>query len=278
MAHATDLPSSDVLRQSGHREAEALVALLEPAEAGQSVHGARRRIKQLRSLLRLLRQAMGETGYGVAGVALRQAAQALAGHRRAEALVGAAERMHQAEGPETGFWIGLAQAHRATHAAEANPARALRTAREAVGRASHQLSLPLADDGSEDAVWSAFLAAYRKARKLLGTGLEHGEPETLHEARKYVIHHLHHLRLLSPDDHRQRQLEELRETLGDLNDLDELQQLAAGIAVPEVEARRMRKARTRLLRQARKTAGKLFRHKPAALAKRLGHAASARSP
>ena len=278
MAHATDVPSSDVLRQSGQREAAALVALLEPAEAGQSVHGARRRIKQLRSLLRLLRQPMGEAGYGEAGIALRQAAQALAGQRRAEALVGAAERLEQSRGSETGFWVGLAQAHRAAHAAEADPARALGTAREAVGQASHLLSQPLASGGSEDAVWSAFLAAYRKARKLLGAGLKDGEPETLHEARKFVIHHLHHLRLLSLQDHRQRELEGLRETLGDLNDLDELQQLADGVAVPSAEARRIRKARERLLRQARKAAGKLFRHRPAALAKRLGHAADARSP
>lgn len=278
MAQATDVPSSDVLRQSGHREAAALVALLEPAEAGKSVHGARRRIKQLRSLLRLLRQPMGETGYGEASIALRQAAQALAGQRRAEALVGAAERLQQPQAPETGFWVGLAQANRAAHAAEADPTRALRTALEAVGRAYHLLSLPLANEGSDDAVWSAFLAAYRKARKLLRTGLKDGEPETLHDARKFVIHHLHHLRLVSPDDHRQRQLEELRETLGDLNDLDELQQLAAGVAVPDAEARRIRKARKRLLRQARKSAGKLFRHRPAALAKRLGHAADARSP
>ena len=278
MAEAMDLPSPAVLRESGQREVAALGALLEAAEAGQSVHGARRRIKQLRSLLRLLRQPMGEPGYGEAGMALRAAAQALAGQRRAEALVGAAEKLEPPCGPKAGFWVGLAEAHRASHAAETDPTGALLAAREAIARASEGLSRPLANEENDDAVRSAFLAAYRKARRLLRAGLESGAPETLHEARKFVIHHLHHLRLLSPDDHRQRQLEELRETLGDLNDLDELQQLAFGVVVPGTEARRMRKARERLLRQARKSAGKLFRQKPAALAKRLGHAASARSP
>lgn len=278
MAGAMDVPTAEVLRQSGHREALALVALLDTAEAGQSVHGARRRIKQLRSLIRLLRHSMGETAYGAASTALRDAAQALAGHRRAEALVGAAEKLEQANGSETGFWLGVAQANRAAHAAMGDPAQALITAREAIAHASGVLSQPLPGARTGDAINSAFLAAYRKARKLLTRGVESGDPATLHEARKFVIHHLHHLRLLSPDDRRQAKLEQLRETLGDLNDLDELQQLAAGAAIAEPEARRIRKARKQLLHRAKRSAKRLFRHRPAAFGKRRGHAAEARFP
>ena len=60
---------------------------------GESVHGSRRQIKRLRSLLRLLRSQMGEEAFAAANGALRESADALAGQRRAEALVAAAERM-----------------------------------------------------------------------------------------------------------------------------------------------------------------------------------------
>lgn len=279
MAGTIDVPSPVVLQEAGQREVAALAALLSATEPGQSVHGARRRIKQLRSLLRLLRAALGEETYGRANAALRAAADALAGHRRAEALVTAAAKL--GEGPEhgNGFWHGLAEAHRAAHAADGNPGEALDTARRAIADADRELSVALREDPGADAVVAAFLESYRKARKLLRRGLESGDPATLHEARKFVIHHLHQLKLVQPwRERRLAALEALREVLGDLNDLDEMEALAQGVAVPAREARRMRKARTRLHERAGRAAERLFRHKPAAFRKRMGHAAAPRSP
>lgn len=125
---------------------------------------------------------------------------------------------------------------------------------------------------------AAFLAAYGKAWKRLRKALAGGDAVQLHEARKFVIHHLHHLALLHPGrDGRLRRLEALREMLGDLNDLDELEQLAAGAPRSARDVRRMRKARNRLLGKAEEAARKLFRHKPGAFGKRLGHARGPRS-
>lgn len=277
MAGRFNPPWPDLLQQAAQSEAAALAALLAATEPGQSVHGARRRIKQLRSLLRLLRSGLGEATYEEANSALRRAADALAGHRRAEALVAAAAKHASPDDRGGGFWCGLAEAHCKAHAQEGDPARALAMAREAAARAADVLAqAPPVATGAVDA---AFLAGYGKARKLLRKGLDSGDAETLHEARKYVIHHLHHLKLMRPGATRRlAELEALREILGDLNDLDELEQLAAGLAITERDARTMRRSRKRLLRQAGTAAETLFRHSAAALGKRMRHAGGPRSP
>lgn len=277
MAGTFGIPSPDLLQQSAQSEAVSLATLLSATQPGQSVHGARRRIKQLRSLLRLLRNALGEEVCQRANSELRMAAEALAGHRRAEALVATAAKHLSATGHGDGFWCGLAEAHRNAHAAEGDPLQALATARDAATRAAKILAeAPLAPVGG---VAEVFLAGYDKARRRVRKGLDSGDAETLHEARKCVIHHLHHLKLLRPGGGRRLdELEALREILGDLNDLDELERLAAGLAITGRDARAMRRSRKRLLGKARKTAERLFRHSAATLGKRMRHAAEPRSP
>lgn len=271
----TELPSPAALAAAGQREIGDLAQLLATAQPGDSVHGARRRIKQLRSLLRLLRVDLGEDCFQGCNTALRAAADALAGHRRAEALVTAATKLE--DGRSDGFWLARAEAHRAAHAAEGDPARALADAQAAIAKAARLLSeLRMADSGG--AVPETFRATYRKARRRLRSGLHNEAAPDLHAARTFVIHHLHQLKLLYPGEvQRLAALEALREVLGDLNDLDELEQLAAGAEVPAGASRRMRKSRRRLLARARRAFGRLFRHKAQRFAKRLGHAAKPRS-
>jgi hypothetical protein len=278
MAGTLNVPSPAVLRKAGQCEAAALVALLAATAPGQSVHGARRRIKQLRSLLRLLRPNLDAAAYGAVNDALREAAAALAGHRRAEALVVAAGKLESLSGRGS-FWRDQAEAYRAAHAAEGDPAMALEAARAAITRAAGILTSAASRPQGEDGVGAAFLTAYGRARKLLRRSLKSGAPQALHDARKFVIHHLHQSRLLQlGSERRLAELEKLRETLGDLNDLEELLQLTDRSDVAAADSRRMRKARSRLLEKAAKAAERLFRHAPGRYAKRLGHAAEPRSP
>ena len=273
---AEPIAGTAALAAAGGRELASLGDVLGAARPGDSVHGARRRIKQLRSLLRLLRPCLdGQAFTGIDG-ALRQAADALAGHRRAEALVAAAGKL-EAGRTEPGFWRGIADAHRAAHAAEGDAARALEGARAAIGAAGSQLSVASLPPGCDAGIAAAFLATYAKARRRLAAALKSGDATALHEARKVVIHHLHQLRLLYPQrEGRHVRLERLREILGDLNDLDELEQLAAG-AVAAKDRRHMRRARAHLLRQAGKAADRLFHRKPKRFARRLRHAPRPRS-
>jgi hypothetical protein len=278
MAGTLNVPFPAVLRKAGQREAAALAALLAATAPGQSVHGARRRIKQLRSLLRLLRPNLDAAAYNAVNDALREAAAALAGHRRAEALVVAAGKLESLS-DRGSFWRDQAEAYRAAHAAEGDPERALEAARQATGRATEILASTASRPKGENAVGAAFLKAYGRARKLLRKGLKSGEPQVLHDARKFVIHHLHQSRLLQfGGERRLAGLEKLRETLGDLNDLEELQHLAGHHDIAARDVRRLRKARSRLLDKAAKAAARLFHHTPERYGKRLGHAAGPRSP
>lgn len=265
------LPSPAMLQLAAVEELRALQALLAEARPEASVHGARRRIKRLRSLLRLIRVPVGETAFEQANTALREAADALAGTRRAEALVVAAARLEPATA-RSPFWRPLANAHSLSHAANTPPEAGLAAARAAIARAVQALVAADVADGDPDAAGHALLEAYAKARKRLRHALASGEAEQLHEARKYVIHHLHHLAVLDMGTKKQAaRLEVLREVLGDLNDLDELAQLAEGAAAtPSRAGVPIRKARARLLTQAKEAADQLFEHGAGTYARRLG--------
>ena len=277
MARTLHVPSPAVLRKAAQGEAAALAALLADTAPGQSVHGARRRIKQLRSLLRLLRPSLDVFAYNAVNDALRDAARALAGHRRAEALVTAAGKIEARDG-QGAVWRSFAEANRAAHAADGDPATALAVAREAISKVAARLEAAGLLPATDETITEAFLAIYGKARKLLRKGLKSEEPQALHEARKFVIHHLHQLRLLRPaNERRLAALDQLREALGDLNDLDELEQLAAGTDVSSKDARRMRKARERLLSRVERENSRLFRLKSKSFEKRLCHAAEPHS-
>lgn len=278
MARRLVAPSAAALKAVARAELRALAAALKKAKPGQSVHGARRKIKRLRSLLRLLRAPMGEEAFLAANGALRNAADALAGQRRAEALVTAAGSLgggRHAHGP----WLQLAEAHREAHVSGAGAEGGTEATLKALGAleavAATFAGLKLKRGPAPD-IGLAFLSTYRKARKRLDHGFASGNAEDLHTARKHVIHHIHHLDLLrghiSSPAKRLASLDKLREALGDLNDLDELSQLAAeGAArLPEAGDRAMAKRRAMLLKRAESAAGRLFRHKPKAFGRRVG--------
>ena len=271
MQRTPQAPSPAGLSAMGRAELRGLAAALKAAKPGESVHGARRRIKRVRSLLRLLREPLGEERFAAANASLRTAADALAGQRRAEALVGAAGRLGGGHKGRAA-WQSLAQAH----AAESEAGIGLAPARAAIAEALKVLAAGPLPRRATPAVAAAFLMTYRKARKRLRQGFESGDAEALHTARKHVIHHLHHIDLLRDHlrrtDPRLAALERLRGALGDLNDLDELGQLATASdgPLPETAAHSMAKRRAQLLARAEASARQLFRLKPEAFRKRIG--------
>lgn len=259
-------PSPSALKAAGRADFRTLAEVLRKARAGESVHGARRRIKRLRSLARLLRNAMGEEAYQAMNGGLKRAADSLAGQRRAEALSAAAERLgRRAAGAD--HWRHLARIHHAgvSGSAADEPHDALSAAREAVAEARRVFMSYRPRPPHAAGIAEAFAKNYARARKRLKHGFGSGDAESLHTARKFVIHHIHHIELLSGalpgQNKRLAALDRLREALGDLNDLDELEALARGLAAPPgpEAAQVMTKARGRLAARARKSAGPLFR-------------------
>lgn len=246
------------------------------AAAGGSVHGARRYIKRLRSLLLLLRTSIGEAAYRSATRELKAAADALAGQRRAEALVEAAGRLG-GNPPAPAALQRLAESHRDEQEAASNADAELERARQHIAAVGESLSRWKTPKWTSRLIALAFAETYDGARRKLSSAIKEGDNESLHEARKFVIHHLHHLELLRAflaDDPSGRivELERFRGVLGDLNDLAELTHLAkaANHLPPKYSRITLKPRRKGLLRDARKAWKPLFGRKPKVFVKGIG--------
>lgn len=249
--------------------------------AGGKVHAARRRLKFLNSALRLVRFGLREANYRAAKAHLGQASQLLADARRAEAH---AEATAKLAGTDTALAeldaiAARAHAHVSNPASVADAAGAARAEIEALRRSLRDWTLPRRD---VMLYLKALRHAYRRARRKGREGLAAKDTATLHEARKSVIHHLHHLEILEPlwpelIGAWTGELTKLRTALGDLNDLAELDRLIADetskFSSPERRAEAaeaIRQSRTELLKRVGKLVRRLFAEKPQALTRRIG--------
>lgn len=280
-----DEPPGAALKMLARRMVGAFMKDIAAAQAGGKVHEPRKRLKFLRSLLQLLRPGLGEAQYVSARERLRNAARLLADARRAEAHDEATGKlMATGEGQTEGLAELSAIATRA-HAHVAQPeavAQATEAAKTEVEMLRHELRgwpLPKHD---VTLFLEGLRRSYGRARRKLLQGLAANDVAMLHEARKSVIHHLHHLEILEklwPDLIRvwTDELTRLRTALGDLNDLAELQALiddaATEFSAPERRdeaAAAIRQRRKQLLKRIRKRVRRLFAEKPSALARRIG--------
>jgi CHAD domain-containing protein len=228
-----DHPAGEALRRVMRKTLRALAHDLEQASSGKTVHPARRRLKFARSLLRLMKPALGSASFQEENQTLRDAAQALASLRHTEAMIEAIAKLKadaKDGAPDEAVYAALeaaARNHRDDVVSPEETGRRIEAAfariEEVRGRIS-SWTLPKRDI-------SLFVEGMRlcfaKARRLLSEGLQRQEMPLLHEARKSVIHHLHHVELLTPLWPKlfkvwTGELQLLREDLGDLNDLDDL--------------------------------------------------------
>ncbi len=261
---------------------------LDHARAGQMVHPARRRLKLARSLLRLMKPALGQQSFQQENQALRDAAQVLASLRRTEAMREVIAKL-KADAKKHGDFeeAVFAEIETAAHnlrqdvvSPEEIAPRIEQTARrleELRGRIS-AWTLPKRDialfvDGLR--------TCFAKARRLLREGLDKKEMPLLHEARKSVIHHLHHVELLTPLWPKlfkvwAAELQKLREDLGDLNDLADLsaefdrpESPFVGIAHKEKALALIDRRRKAILSRIDNETGHLFAEEPKNFAARI---------
>jgi CHAD domain-containing protein len=280
-----DLTPGEALKKLARRTIVACLKDIGAILGGGTVHEPRKRLKFLRSLLHLVRPGLGETRYRRANSRLRDAALFLADARRAEAHGEAASKLMAGDAgkrpavAELGAIAARAHAHVAAPAALAKATKAARAEIETLRLEVRDWSLPKRDV-------TLFLAglrrAYARARRKLLEGLAANDVATLHEARKSVIHHLHHLEILEPlwpdlIGVWIGELTKLRTALGDLNDLEELQELVDDRTTEFSSPKRRKEAaeairlrRKELLRRVRKLVRHLFAEKPPALTERIG--------
>ncbi|MBI2717276.1 MAG: CHAD domain-containing protein [Rhizobiales bacterium] len=280
-----DRPAGEAIRALARKTLTGLAHDLATAEAGGEVHGARKRLKFLRGLIRLVAPCLGKKTVAEANGLLRAAADALAGPRRAAALQETVAKLLRDDPALAPALSELANLAAAAHRDDAAPAAVREACALALANAEKlraQLGRwPLArrDIG-------LFLEGlgdtYGRARRKLRKAFAAEDLVLLHEARKSVIHHLHQLQMLKPlwPDLIKvwtAELLDLREDLGDLNDLEELRRLAeadpGGFTTPAYRDQTLAAIagrRRKLLRQAAARHRHLFAEKPTALTRRIG--------
>ena len=197
----------------------------------QALHQCRKRLKNARALLRLVRSG-DETFCRTENQCYRQMAALLAGPREATALVETIDRL-AASFPEQSAGGGLdavrdrlvARRQELHDGAglDAAIAAAIDACEEGIGRIE-QLALPDQPEQAADVLAEGARITLRRARKALDKAGSRGEADDFHDLRKAAKTHGVHLSLLgrlwpTPIKARRKAVDDLGERLGELHDV-----------------------------------------------------------
>ena len=246
-----------------------------------AVHEARKHLKKVRALIRLLRPTTGEAFYKDENAALRKAAQRMSSIRDAHVRVQTIEKLTVKSGkrrtPASFARIRTAMTARLRQAIEESDKeewsnQAAVDIERALGRIDKWPLKRL----TTKSVRSGLKAACKKARRALAVARRSATDVNLHELRKTVKDLWYHLRLLGGDrpppiETLTKRLRDLGQKLGDDHDLAMLLAARADNPLPEpVDWGTLEKAnnrrRPRLQRTALRLASKALIRKPRAFA------------
>lgn len=191
----------------------------------KGVYSARKRGKRLRAILRLMRAPLGPERAAEANALIRDAGRALGDARdaevRVETLDGLLAELPAAPEPLQRLRLRLVAAR---DTPQTPPEQAAAEARRLYAQALDLVSSWSGDAVTLDALLVGFRRVLREGRREGQAAIMSGDPERLHEWRKLVKHHTHHLRLFRlawPEamSLRQEEAEALGGVLGDHHDL-----------------------------------------------------------
>lgn len=195
----------------------------------KGVYSARKRGKRLRAILRLMRPALGKERHAEANALIRDAGRALGEARDAEVRVETLDGL-LAELPAVPEALQSLRARlvAARDQPEIPPEHAAAEARRLYAQALDRCGSWTGESVTLDALILGFRRVLSEGRREGQAAVLSGDPERLHEWRKLVKHHTHHLRLFRlawPDlmALRQEEAEALGTALGDHHDLHMLQ-------------------------------------------------------
>ncbi|MGH8886592.1 MAG: CHAD domain-containing protein [Egibacteraceae bacterium] len=215
---------SDGVRRIAHERLDkALDRLGHPGSGGteEAVHDVRKRCKELRGLVRLVRPAMA-ADHQQANAAFRDAARELSPIRDAHALLGTFDDLvaaHVDQIPSNGIlWIrdGLAARAQAASRGVADQDARIRRAQELLVRGRSRVD-GWTFDNDFDVVCAGAAKTYSRGRKRFADSLEQPSDETFHEWRKRVKDSWYHMRILQ--DSAPSVLRPLADRLHDLSDV-----------------------------------------------------------
>ncbi len=238
--------------------------LTEARAQDEAVHEVRKRLKEVRALVRLVREGIGDKTFCALNGALRDAGRPLSEVRDATAVMEALEKL---PGANTKVRGALQSRRVEIRRRVIEGDKALDKARLAVEAVRAECESWKVDGG-----WRTLAAglegAYRKGRKRMGEALGTDEDEAWHAWRKRVKDLRHQVEMLSPLWPRglkalAKEAHGLTDLLGDDHDLAVLAGLAPGLA------KAVAPRREHLRRLARALGARLFAEKPAAFVKRV---------
>ncbi len=271
-------PAATSVRKVMRKLLEASAHDLRGAAAGAGVHAARRSIKRMRSVLRLVRPGLGTAAFRDGDRLMKEAADLLAEARQAEAFNAILAKLDIGDAARSAVLVHL----RSIAGPQATPdalADAARKSLDLVSQLQAELRRWHLPRRGRSFCIGGLKRSYALARRQLAAALRTEDAEALHEARKHVIHNLHHtemLRGLWPDVMPAivAELTVLREALGEINDLDELTSAISGFApadealLTEIHAAIAALHGAHLVTARRKSAV-LYAEKPSAYAQRI---------
>ena len=279
--HDEESVEAGVRRIAVEQLTKALASLDDDGALHEGVHDARKRVKKLRGLLRLVRPAF--KGYSEENARLRDAARTLSGLRDHTAMLETLDRLAERH-PEVDrrrmvpLRRTLEAERDAATAAEDLPDRieAFRAVlRETKARAE---GWRVKAEGWK-ALGPGLVLTYGRGREAMALAHKTGRGEDYHEFRKRVKYYGYHARLLAPIwpplmDPLEALLDDLGELLGEQHDLVAFGPLVASsglktearVALEDlvVEERRALEARALV------TGARVFAERPKALSKRMG--------
>jgi CHAD domain-containing protein len=280
----TDRAIRAILRERMRKALEHLSA--SDSDRAEGIHEARKRFKEIRAVLRLVRDAPGLDTPRLAQW-FRDAGRQLSGTRDAQALMECWDKLHDADPKplETAAGRRLHQAlsehaHIHLHQTEALTGTLARLQAEL---AEQMVQLPeiTAGEAGFDLIHPGLERSYRAGRRQLAEAVRNPTPESFHEWRKRVKDHWYHTRLLTGAwpaglGHRQDLLKVLSDQLGDDHDLAVLRtQLLHWSERIGWDAQQQRllgaigRRQTLLRRQALSLGGRLYAEKPRPFIRRL---------
>ena len=190
--------------------------LSNPKKVDRGVHEARRAIKKVRGVLRLIQPQMHSV-YDAENGQLRALSRGLSDLRDAAVLV----EVFDSLAPKRGDRFASIRQHLALKHPANVPEIVRETMTELRSIAGRVDDWPVPKD--LDAVLPAgFEDTYQRGRTALGNALENSTPENLHRFRKRVKEHRFHLSLLSTSEEETKRLKDLRQLealLGDDHNL-----------------------------------------------------------
>jgi CHAD domain-containing protein len=241
-------------------------------EAGEdpatAIHEARKDLKKLRSVLRLVREPMGRQAFRQENRRYGDAARRLGGARDAEVRLQTLTKLRERYGEELAPTPAFEARLRARRDSATAPREAIDEARAEIAAGVRALDdLDLREHDGFALLAPGLGRSYRRGRKRLRRVSEHPDPASVHEWRKRVKDLWYHLRLARDAwpaglEGPEQAAHDLADLLGDHHDLTVLGEALSDAAeerilLPAIEARQ-----AELVAEALPLGRRLYAEKP----------------